>query len=173
MMPRRSPIPVRAAHDLSQRSSPPVKAGTPGEIIDMSENGLYSYTVTFHTVAAIGGATDGERHAARPVPGGSPRSLIGGPAAGAYCSRTEHLPRMLTACLWSPVTRLTGHGPGHAGPTPAGGSPDDWSMLPSMLTRRAGARAPAAGRQHAVDQTHRDVTLRIGSQDGADTIPGE
>jgi hypothetical protein len=59
MMPRRSPIPVRAAHDLSQRSSPPVKAGTPGEIIDMSENGLYSYTVTFHTVAAIGGATDG------------------------------------------------------------------------------------------------------------------
>jgi len=50
-----------------------------------------------------------ERHAARPVPGGSPRSLIGGPAAGAYCSRAEHLPRHVER---KPVvTRHTAHGP--------------------------------------------------------------
>lgn len=54
MMPR-SPIPVKAAHDLLQRFSPPVKAGTPGEIVDMSENGLYSYTVTFRAAESTGG----------------------------------------------------------------------------------------------------------------------
>jgi len=55
MMPR-SPIPVRAAHDLLQRFAPPIKAGTPGEIVDMAENGLYSYTVTFHAAELNGGA---------------------------------------------------------------------------------------------------------------------
>jgi hypothetical protein len=55
MMPR-SPIPVRAAHDLLQRFAPPIKAGTPGEIIDWSENGLYSYTVTFWAAELSGGA---------------------------------------------------------------------------------------------------------------------
>jgi hypothetical protein len=54
MMPR-SPIPVKAAHDLLQRFAPPIKAGTPGEIVDMRENGLYSYTVTFRAAEVAGG----------------------------------------------------------------------------------------------------------------------
>lgn len=50
----RTPIPVRAAHDLLH-SAPPIREGTPGEIVDMSENGLYSYTVTFHAADLAGG----------------------------------------------------------------------------------------------------------------------
>lgn len=51
-----STIPVRAAHDLLQRFSPPIKAGTPGEIIAMTGMGLYSYTVTFWASDLAGGS---------------------------------------------------------------------------------------------------------------------
>jgi hypothetical protein len=51
-----STIPVKAAHDLLQRFSPPIKAGTPGEIVSMTGTGLYSYTVTFSSPDLIGGS---------------------------------------------------------------------------------------------------------------------
>jgi len=51
-----STIPVRAAHDLLQRFSPPIKAGTPGEIVAMTGMGLYSYTVTFWGSDLAGGS---------------------------------------------------------------------------------------------------------------------
>jgi len=51
-----STIPVRAAHDLLQRFSPPIKAGTPGEIVAMTGMGLYSYTVTFWASDLAGGS---------------------------------------------------------------------------------------------------------------------
>ena len=41
------PIPVTATHDIQQRSSPPIKAGTPGEITDVGGASTVSYTVMF------------------------------------------------------------------------------------------------------------------------------
>ena len=42
-----SPIQVRAARDIVQRHSPPIKAGTPGEITDVGGVSTVSYTVRF------------------------------------------------------------------------------------------------------------------------------
>jgi hypothetical protein len=39
------PIPVIATHDIQQRSSPPIKAGTPGAITDVGGASTVSYTV--------------------------------------------------------------------------------------------------------------------------------
>ena len=55
-MTQQSTIPVKAAHDLLQRFSPPIKAGTPGEIVSMTGMGLYSYTVTFWSSDLAGGS---------------------------------------------------------------------------------------------------------------------
>ncbi len=55
-MTQQSTIPVKAAHDLLQRFSPPIKAGTPGEIVSMTGMGLYSYTVTFRSPDLAGGS---------------------------------------------------------------------------------------------------------------------
>jgi hypothetical protein len=41
------PIRVTATHDIQQRSSPTIKAGTPGEITDVGGSSTVSYTVTF------------------------------------------------------------------------------------------------------------------------------
>jgi len=41
------PIPVIATHDIQQRYSPPVKAGTPGAITDVGGASTVSYTVMF------------------------------------------------------------------------------------------------------------------------------
>jgi hypothetical protein len=50
----RTAIPVRATHDLRQGSSPLIKAGTPGEITEMTGTGPISYTVTFWPTGLIG-----------------------------------------------------------------------------------------------------------------------
>jgi len=44
-----TPIPVRATHDILQRFSPPIKAGTPGQITDLGGASTVSYTVMFWT----------------------------------------------------------------------------------------------------------------------------
>ena len=41
------PIPVTATHDIQQRFSPPIKAGTLGEITDVGGASTVSYTVMF------------------------------------------------------------------------------------------------------------------------------
>ena len=42
-----APIRVIATHDIRQRFDPPIKAGTPGEIIDVGGASAVSYTVMF------------------------------------------------------------------------------------------------------------------------------
>ena len=42
-----SPIPVVATHDILQRYSPPIKAGTRGQITDVGGASTVSYTVMF------------------------------------------------------------------------------------------------------------------------------
>ena len=42
-----APIRVTATHDIQQRSSPPIKAGTPGAITDVGGASTVSYTVMF------------------------------------------------------------------------------------------------------------------------------
>lgn len=42
-----APIRVVATHDIRQRFDPPIKAGTPGEIIDVGGAPAVSYTVVF------------------------------------------------------------------------------------------------------------------------------
>ena len=44
-----TPIPVRATHDILQRFSPPIKAGTLGQITNLGGASTVSYTVTFWT----------------------------------------------------------------------------------------------------------------------------
>ena len=46
-MTTRSPIPVTATHDILQRYSPPIKAGTRGEITHIGGASTVSYTVRF------------------------------------------------------------------------------------------------------------------------------